>query len=273
MHKQTFTKSLLVGSFLSLTIASPIAAAFDLEETRKLTLDVTNIESLQIDAGAGFLVVAGDDSTSQITLTADLKVDKDNFILSLEAEDNVAQLIANPNPDNDSSWWGDSPTIDLTVTVPKKLFVKIDDGSGELTVKHLANGLKVKDGSGSMSISDIIGDVFIDDGSGSMDVEKIHGSLEIEDGSGSIYVKQVSESVEIDDGSGGIDISDIGGTLKIDDGSGSMLVVSVKGHVTIDDGSGSITLDGLESGVSIIDAGSGGLSMNNVNGKIENNHH
>lgn len=255
---------LIFGGMLTTTSA----LAFDIEEKRTLTESATDVKVVTIKAGAGFLVVKGDASASQISVEADMQVDEGNYELSLNVSGDTAELIADANPENKSNWFGDSPKIDMTVSIPANVELKITDGSGSLTVTDIDGDLQIKDGSGSMEVANIGGITVINDGSGSIEIENIRSSLTIDDGSGSIDIREVTGEIKIDDGSGGINIVDVASTVNIEDGSGSILVKGAIGHVTIDDGSGGIDLEDLADGVTIIEAGSGGLSMNNVQGKI-----
>ena len=103
------------------------AGDFDIEKTESLEISAANLNSLSIKAGAGSLTIKGNSELSHIKVSADLKVDKDNYELSLTSEDEVAYLVSDANPNNDSNWWGESPSIDLTVELPDhfKLKVKI----------------------------------------------------------------------------------------------------------------------------------------------------
>ena len=65
-------------------------------------------------------------------------------------------------------------------------------------------------------------------------------------------------------------VRDVGGNVYIDDSSGSMEIEHIGGSVVVDDGSGSISIDDIERNVTIEEAGSGGLTIKNVKGHVEN---
>ncbi|NVK87253.1 MAG: hypothetical protein HWE13_03970 [Gammaproteobacteria bacterium] len=262
------TKTAISVLGLSLFAAST-SFAFDIEEQRELTLDAKAVQRLTVTAGAGFLKVVADEQATKIEVVGALNVDEGNFTFSLEQSGDVAKLVADANTGNTSSWWGDGPKIDLTVKVPSHVFLDIEDGSGMIEIDGAGNGLKLNDGSGSISLRNIRGNVDVKDGSGSFSAENISGDLVLDDGSGSIRIEQVTGNVVVDDGSGSTLIERVSGTVMVDDGSGSLTIANIGGHVTIDDGSGGITLDQLEAGVTILNEGSGGLSMSNVKGQVE----
>lgn len=212
-------------------------------EDRTLELDSDGVARLDIEAGAGELVITGADDIDSILVMATINVpdqDEDDALeiieqrlkLSLERTDDEARLegyFAN------SGWsWGDSPSVDLDVRVPAGLALVVDDSSGSLEITDVNADVEVDDGSGSMRISGVAS-VVIDDGSGSITVTNASGDVEIEDGSGSITIEKVGGGVRIDDGSGGIDVSDVELELVIvDDGSGDLDVSDVRGGVVND---------------------------------------
>lgn len=236
-------------AFLTTGCITVYADSLDFKETKQLTLNATNLNNLEIDATAGFLIVTGSD-VSQIEVTADIETFNDEFKLSLEAKGDTAILITDLGKSPSFNWGDNSPKIDLTVKVPTDLNLIIEDGSGSITIS------KVK------SISKL------DDGSGSIQISEIDGNVNIEDGSGSLVIKDIKGNVDIDDGSGSITAEKIGGYLKVEDGSGSMGITDVGGLVTIDDGSGSINLKNLRNGLTIIEEGSGGLKMSDIEGPV-----
>ncbi|MEJ2049266.1 MAG: hypothetical protein P8Y60_05370 [Calditrichota bacterium] len=232
--------------FVAVFLCSTIFAG-TYQETKNLSLPAENISHLKIDCGAGFLKVQGDPNLTEIQVTAEIElrnVDRDKapkildkyLDLSLKKHGSRAILISDFDHSGSffSALFGDHPqiTIDLTVKVPQKLGINIDDGSG-----------------------------FIE-------VSQTNGDLEIDDGSGDLTIRNAVGDIEIDDGSGGILIKDITGKVEIDDGSGEINISGIKGDVRVDDGSGSIIIDDVDGNVIIEDDGSGGVHIANVTGKV-----
>ena len=216
-------------------------AASDYKETRDLTVDAGDVESLVINVGAGSLDVIGVDGLDSIDVKATIiisdtddddgrKIAEKGVTLTLKLDGDTATL----KSEFEQGFWGFSSggRIDLEVRAPSNLALSIDDGSG------------------SMDVFNFSADVRIDDGSGSIDIQKVAG-------------------VNIDDGSGSIDISGATGDVNIEDGSGGITVESVGGTVTIDDGSGSIRVNDVAKDLIIIDAGSGSVSFSDVRGTVE----
>ncbi|WP_448211536.1 hypothetical protein [Colwellia sp. MEBiC06753] len=248
------TAKLLSLSMLTLALNGCVIAvnaqSADVHLDENLALDASSLNKFDIDAGAGSLIIKGDDSVTDIQVKADIQttVDKD-YILELYRSGNTAYLVAKHNS-HSGFWQGSSPSINLTITMPASLMLDIDDGSGDIEIFNINNRLNLKDGSGSTHIENINGKVTIDDGSGGLVVKNIQGDVEIEDGSGSLTV------------------SNVNGNVEIDDGSGELTATDVTGKVTIDDGSGGIEVN-RAGALKIIDSGSGGLSISEVKGEVD----
>lgn len=239
--------------------------AADFEETRKFTLDAEDISKLFVDCGAGYLIIKGDKDLSEIRVKAEIEMDDidpgdaeriiDRYMeLYLKERGNRAELIS--RVERTGSFFSNllngfgNIRINLTVDVPEKIDIDIDDGSGYIKIKN------------------INGDVYIDDGSDYIEVESIKGRVGIDDGSGDINVNDVEGDVEIDDGSGEMDIRNVLGDVNVDDGSGRITVVEVDGSVRVDDGSGSINIESVEEDVIIEDDGSGSVNIRDIAGNV-----
>jgi len=232
---------ILLVSF-SVTLAH--AAWNDFVESRDLVLDADGISELEIDAGAGELLVLGDPALGEVRVLATITVPghdeedareliNDSLVLTLERKGSRAVL---DSYFEDSVFgWHQSPGIRLEVHVPSRLGLAIEDGSGAMEIREVLGDVAVDDGSGSITMQRVGGDVRIEDGSGSITVIGVGGNLSIIDGSGGMEIRQVGGSVTIDDGSGGIDVDDVAEDLIVEEsGSGALRIANVRGSVRTD---------------------------------------
>ena len=219
-----------------------VSLAFSFDTVKNLRLSADGIEKLEIDCGAGYLHLSGDDSLESIEVEAEIIVkgkserDVEKYIeenVKLELKKHGGKAVLVSKFDNGRFWDNfRSRVINLKVRIPKHMDLYIDDGSGEMKVEQITGRVEIDDGSGEIYIRDIQGDVSIDDGSGTIEVTDVFGNLYIDDGSGTIEVRNVDQNVRVDDGSGSIYIDDVGGDVIIeDDGSGSLKIQNVKGKV------------------------------------------
>lgn len=223
------------------TNACVVVSAEELLKTENKSFDASGVTSARLDTGAGTLRIIGDADATSIEVKAeyrgrprssrDAERILDNLRLTMEMQGSTFYL----RSESGGHWRGSrSGSIDLTITVPSRFSLKIEDGSG------------------SIDLSGIDRDVTIDDGSGSIDIDAVRGNLRLDDGSGSIQIRDSGGRIEIKDGSGSIDISRAGGDVTIRDGSGSISVDDVAGGFEVlRDSSGSINHRGVRGEVRI----------------------
>ncbi len=269
----------ILFTIVALTFGVSLAYA-DFNETRNLNLAADGIKELKIDCGAGFLDVKGFADLKNIEVEAEIILegyDDDDaaeiidryMILKLEERGDKAMLQSYFDDSNNWSFFGyRNRMINLTVRVPLNMGLNIEDGSGYIYIEDIENAVTIDDGSGEITIMNIGGDARIEDGSGEIEVSDIRGSMDIEDGSGSIDLDNIHGQLTIDDGSGSIRADNIEGDVDIEDSSGDMTIKSVNGSIVVDDGSGDIRIDGVSKDVRIVDAGSGGTRITNVEGRV-----
>lgn len=250
-----------------IVVANPSHANYHSQQ--KLMIDADMLTTLDVEAGAGSLTISGSDAVSEITLVADIYTDsrsRESYQLELTDSGQSAFIVAKIS--SRGFWQGDSPHIDIKVTVPSHLMLKINDGSGSTKISNINAAVTVKDGSGDLSLKTIKGDLDINDGSGSLYLSDVIGNVAIVDGSGEIEINDVDGNLDIDDGSGSIIVKGISGSAMFEDGSGDLTVRKVDGIVTINDGSGGIDIE-QAGGLKIIESGSGGLRVRQVKGGFE----
>lgn len=246
----------LIITIISVFLINTVTIAND--SVKLLELPKEGIDNLDIDCEAGFLKVYGIPNLDKIEVKAEIEVDirndedRENFIqkrirLSLEKKGSRAVLIS--HIDN-HPFFNHHALVNLTVRIPQPMNLNVEDGSGLIEIKDVNGRLVIDDGSGGIDLANITGDVRVDDGSGELSIDNVGGN------------------VEVDDGSGGIEINDIHGDLSVDDGSGGMKITKIAGSVVVTDGSGSIYIEGVDQDVTIKEAGSGGLSIHDVKGKV-----
>jgi len=241
-----------------------MAFADDYRQSRTLELPAAGVRELNVQCGAGSLTVRGAEGVDVIKVRAEIESegnDKGEFQL---LADKLVQL--DLKKENDQAilrsairkqpFTNAAGRINLTIVLPRKMDLKIVDGSGDMVVRNINGNLKIDDDSGAIKVANITGQVIINDGSGDIDIEEITGSIEIDDGSGEILLQDASGDVMIRDTSGGIEINDIGGNVTISDGSGSIDIYRVQKNVVIREaGTGKLEVDGVKGKVTIRDEG------------------
>jgi len=216
--------------FVSLILASGSLFAHDYTnnyekvDVKSLSLNASEFNQFVIEAGSGSLTIIGSEQES-IEVSADIyqREPGNKYCLTLapsKKSKKVAQLEAN------TCYHNNDTRIDLSITMPKSLITRINDGSGFIQIEN-----------SSIQI--------INDGSGRIEINNNHTSLTINDGSGAIEVTNNIGDLVIEDGSGSIDVDDVSGSVSIDDGSGSISVSNAQQFTLLSDGSGSVNLENV----------------------------
>ncbi|KZN34026.1 hypothetical protein N480_22815 [Pseudoalteromonas luteoviolacea S2607] len=256
-----------------------------MELTRSLTLPVENLNQLNIDNGAGDIVVTGAPNIDEIEVTANIITFEDrSYTFTLERSGNQANLVAKHNPHIGVLWYANkSPRIDIEVRLPARLLVEVEDSSGAMAIANV-KGVVIDDSSGHITLNDIQGNAEIKDDSGGIEIDGVAGHLRIDDNSGDINLSAVTGNIDIEDGSGDINITS-GAKVTIDDDSGDIMIKQIAGEIELQDGSGEIRIDGAlalnvrdDSGdIDVknirndvaIDDGSGSIWLSRVQGQVQ----
>src|SRR6266850_814216 len=206
---------------------------------RAATSPLAGIESVRIDAEAGDLHVNGVANAPSIDARGKACASDDKMMegikLELALEGTVLHISAK-TPSGSVFHIGHSQyaTLDLAVTLPANLPVKVTDTSGDLEVAGVLD-LDLTDSSGDILVHNIAHNVVIDDNSGDLTVTDVTGNVTLKDGSGEIKVQHVGGKVEVtSDGSGDIVVDDVQSGLAVRaDGSGEINFSRVRGSVEI----------------------------------------
>jgi hypothetical protein len=237
-----------IYSFLGFIALSVSAAhAGDCEHSRKIerVIAAENLSLVDIQAGAGALHIAGDESRSDIEIYALLCAENKDDLRQMDvaSKANAERVSIETRMPKDSGWTGDNyASIDLSVKVPARMMLEVKDSSGEALVEKVRS-LVMIDSSGKLEIEHIDGDVKVTDSSGELRLEDIKGNVEVNDSSGAIKARDVTGTFHvIVDSSGEIDAKRIGKDVIVDkDSSGSITVRKVGGDFIVrKDGSGGI---------------------------------
>ena len=254
-------RKFLLSLIINIILFAPAFA--DYVKTKDLNLSAADITELEIDCGAGYLMVEGVEGLENIEVEAEIVIEGMNrkkaqdFIdkhLRLDIREKRGHAVLRSHFDKSLSsftlFGRKSSMVNLNVRIPVDMDLTIDDGSGDTRVEN------------------INGEVIIDDGSGDLELELIKGHTDIDDGSGEIYIINLDGNLVIDDGSGEIHIKEVTGDVEIDDGSGDISVRRIGGSVLVGDGSGDIRIRYVKQDVEIIDDSSGDVSIARVDGRV-----
>ena len=153
------------------------------------------------------------------------------------------------------SW--QSPSVNLIVTVPKKLTAEVRTGDGSITADDLAGKVVLNSGDGSIRARHVEGDLQARTGDGSIVVTDAAGRILADSGDGSIELSGRFEALDVRTGDGAVrlDVFD-GSAVKTDwsvnTGDGSIAVrlpANLDAELDAHTGDGGVHADGIDSAV------------------------
>ncbi len=248
--KRVFTLAIIVGLAASLASGCTLVNPCTSTAERSAMVEVGDATTVRIVAEAGSLEVVGLTGITKVTArgTACAANDYDLETIQFAMRTSGTEIIIEaPTPANVTSF-------DVTVEVPDTFHVEINDGSGDIVVRHVA-GVRLNDGSGDFLVEYVTGDVVVEsDGSGGIRALYVDAGVEIiSDGTGDIDVAHVGADVIVgSDGSGNISVNDVEGDFHVEqDGSGDISAIDIAGDFIVErDGSGSIRSSGIGGNIS-----------------------
>ena len=149
------------------------------------------------------------------------------------------------------SW--QSPSVALTVTVPRRLTIAARTGDGSITVDDLVGTVALDSGDGSIRALRIDGRIRVHTGDGSINISDAVGLVEADSGDGSIELGGRFEGVDIRTGDGSVraDIHD-GSVMKSDwnigTGDGGIMLrlpTNLDAELDAHSGDGRVRADGI----------------------------
>ncbi len=254
----TAAVSLAVAGLASTGLSTTAMAWDDCDHRQDIdqVVSLEDVSLIDIEVNAGDLRVIGSSDDSEIRVSGVACMSKakwlDEFELKTGQRGDRA-FVETAMPDTDSWGWGNNYAyVDLTITVPDSIELKVSDSSGDAEIRDVAT-LTVRDSSGDLEIYNVSGDLDVKDSSGDLEIDGVDGQVELEDSSGDIEVSNVSSRVLVhSDSSGDIDIESVEADVRVDrDSSGSIYVADIAGDFSV----GSDT--------------SGGIRHRNVVGRVD----
>jgi DUF4097 and DUF4098 domain-containing protein YvlB len=139
-------------------------------------------------------------------------------------------------------------TIDMTVTVPAELDVKVVIASGDAQVASILGSVEIVSASGDVEVAGVGKDLKIDVSSGDLVASGVAGKAYLSSASGDIEAHHIEGDATVRSASGDVMLSEVGGDLAAASASGDVTVEGV-GAVTYSGTSGSATFTGVRKGV------------------------
>lgn len=252
-----FWGTLLIFLLLYQFSTSVHASDCKYEKKINLELNLSDSQSLSINALAGDLQIKGIKGSKQAIIEGRLCVSRQEWLdesrieLSTGKHAKIDTIL--PDEDNGWSWSGNQyKYIDLRIKVPSDMPLEVRDSSGDLSMVN-------------------VGPVNLQDSSGDIEIDQSSGPVVVRDSSGDIVIEHVANDVTIEsDSSGGIELTDIDGNALVErDSSGEIEFRNIQGDATVErDSSGSISARDIGGDFRVDKDGSGSINSSNVKGSV-----
>jgi len=164
----------------------------------------------------------------------------------------------------------------LTLQVPKRATLRIDNRNGKISVQDLTGDQQVTNRYGQVDVRNITGDVRIENRNGSVTAQDISGAVTITNRYSVTAVKNVGGNLEITTRNGSVDVSGVKGGATIANSYAPISVENVQGDLTISGRNNSVDVqhvdgdvraDSSYQNVNIRDA-KGAVTVNSRNGDL-----
>lgn len=268
---------LLAGLALLVVAGSAGAEPCRYSAPRSVDLDATTLKSLLVNLGATDAHVQGVAGLSKIEVRGTACASNPQWLDDLRIETSHAGAEATvtvQTGDHETSFnlLGRSryAYMRLSVSVPPRLAVAIDSGSGDVVAESLES-LDFHSGSGDLKARQITDALALELGSGDVDAHDV-GNVELRStASGDVTVSDVRREVRAGPaGSGDLHFSDVRGDVSLGSvGSGDLRLENIGGNVQVDSiGSGDLVVDDVTGNLQVGATGSGNVSYHGVKGTV-----
>jgi len=246
--KTVFTSAILF--FLFVTVYG---------QDKKITKTFDGIKTINLETASGDVKVkrsAG--SATKVELTH--SYDEDDY--KPEFEQSGGKLIISEN----FSSGNHSGSANWVLEIPDNTSLKMNTGSGDLSIEEVTADIRSNLGSGDITISAVNGNVDMNTGSGDVEIEKLEGDLQVNTGSGNVRIAGGSGTFSMNAGSGTITLNNLKGDFSVNTGSGDIRTsaLTISGKSKFNTGSGDATVvvgAPLDHDISI-NSGSGNSTLN-----------
>lgn len=156
---------------------------------------------------------------------------------------------------------GRTPELLLLVQLPDGADVSVRTGSADLRCSGAPREVRIDSGSGDVSVSHASGTVDTKTGSGDILLGQVSGDLRVRSGSGDVEIQYVGGDTSLTTGSGDVRITRLVGSARIKTGSGDIVVRETDGDLTAASGSGDVRVERAGGGGVLAETASGDVRV------------
>jgi len=231
-------------------------------------VEVTASDENRISVDVAKTVIASDEKAAEELSKV--------LMYSIVEEPGRYRVISNFNRDQNGAR-GRRIKTSLTVRVPKKASVSINNRFGSVEVTDLAGDQQVENSFGATLLSRISGAVSIKNRNDRVVVEDITGATTISNEFGNVEARRVAGSLEVKHRNGNVDIEEVRGDANVKNEFGAITAKSIQGSLSVDARHSSVEITRVENNVSVetqfqyvmLEDVKGAVYVKNSNGNVE----
>jgi DUF4097 and DUF4098 domain-containing protein YvlB len=183
-------------------------------------------------------------------------VDDAKRIVVETSEDSGNVKIEAKSPRHSDDWirFGRSPSVRMTINVPRQLRVDVRTGDGAIDAQDLSGSVQLRSGDGPIRLQRVDGEINVTTGDGSVTARELGGTVAVTTGDGSVEIGGRFEGLRARTGDGPISIDALPGSSmksewRVSTGDGGVMIRLPKdfdADVEAHTGDGGITTTGVE---------------------------
>ena len=184
-------------------------------------------------------------------------VDDANRIVVETSEESGNVRIEAKSPRHSDDWiriGRSSPSVRMTINVPRQLKVDVRTGDGAIDAQDLTGSVQLRSGDGPIRLQRVDGDISVTTGDGSVIARELGGTVAVTTGDGSVEIGGRFEGLHARTGDGTIGIDALPGSSmksewRVTTGDGGVMIRLPKefdADVEAHTGDGSITTTGVD---------------------------
>jgi hypothetical protein len=155
----------------------------------------------------------------------------------------------------------------LTVRVPKRASMKIDNRNGTVSVVGLVGDQDIANAYADVVAKDIEGNVALQNRNGSVEVSNIKGPATITNAYANVEARGITGALELHNRNGNVEVTAIGGSAKLSNAYANTTAKNIGGDLDIDTRNGTVEVESIKGSATISNAYSP-INVSNVQGEL-----
>jgi len=139
----------------------------------------------------------------------------------------------------------------LTIKVPKRSVLKLDNRNGAVSVSGLTGNQTITSSFAGAVVHDIEGNVDVQNRNGNVEVRGVKGNAVINNQFANVDVRDISGSLELRNRNGNVEVTDVRGAAKIENAFANVSAKNVGGDIEVENRNGNVEINSVKGTATI----------------------